>query len=276
MICAREGAKARRKEEIRSRGDAETRSARGHRFRVSGPNISWRPQRTNVSLTRDGGHGQGISASPRLRVNHLFLRAFAPSRESKKPQPNESGFTLIEVMISLGLFGLIAIAGLALVSGIINVQGRTDTRLERLAELQRTMFVITSDLDQIARGPIAGGAGEVSFTRAAPGSGGAPVPIRYGLAGNAFLRFLGPRPQLLLPGVNEARWRFWDGQWVDKWPRDEKQAGRWPRAIEVRMQIASPGGPAGTLRRVVVLPVQAEPPAAEPSPSPSPSRSILQ
>jgi general secretion pathway protein J len=41
---------------------------------------------------------------------------------SKRPEAGEAGFTLIELMISLGLFALIAVAGLALVEGIINVQ----------------------------------------------------------------------------------------------------------------------------------------------------------
>jgi general secretion pathway protein J len=181
----------------------------------------------------------------------------------KERSPGEAGFTLIEVMISLGLFGLIAVAGLALVTGIINVQGRTDVRLERLAQLQRTMGVITGDLDQVAHGNIAGGGGEVSFTRAGPGAGGPPIPVRYALVEGAMVRFIGPRPQLLLPGVAQARWRFWDGQWTDRWPRDEKQAGVWPRAIEIEMQIASPGGPTGSLRRMVVLPVQADPPKPE-------------
>ena len=34
-------------------------------------------------------------------------------------EPGQAGFTLIELMISLGLFALIAVAGLALVEGII-------------------------------------------------------------------------------------------------------------------------------------------------------------
>jgi general secretion pathway protein J len=172
--------------------------------------------------------------------------------------PSEAGFTLIEVMISLGLFGLIAVAGLALVSGIINVQGRTEVRLDRLAEIQRTMFVVSSDLDQIASGNVAGGGGGMSFTRSAPGSGGPAIPVRYAVAGGALLRFVGPRPQVLLSGVTGARWRFWDKGWTDHWPLDKKQVGKWPRAVEMQLQVASPGGPVGGLRRVVVLPVRIE------------------
>lgn len=178
---------------------------------------------------------------------------------SARPPKGEQGFTLIELMISLGLFALIAVAGLALVQGIINVQGRTEKRLDRLAELQRTMFVVTSDLDQIAQGQISGDAqAGLKFTRAAPGFGGPPVEVRYLVAGGTLVRQAGDMPQQLLPGVTVARWRFWDGAWADKWPMKEEDAARWPRAIELEMQVATPpgGGPSGILRRVIVLPAQ--------------------
>ena len=174
----------------------------------------------------------------------------------KPRSPGEAGFTLIEVLISLGLFGLIAVAGLALVTGIMNVRGRTEVRLDRLAEVQRTMFVVSSDLDQIAAGRVSGGAAELSFTRVTPGAGGPAIPIHYRFANGALFRFVGPRPQLLLPGVASARWRFWDDGWIDKWPRDEKEVDRRPRAVEMQLQLAT----GGTLRRVVTLPARVESP----------------
>jgi general secretion pathway protein J len=178
----------------------------------------------------------------------------------------ESGFTLIELMISLGLFALIAVAGLAMVQGIINVQGRTEIRLDRLAELQRTVFVVTSDIDQIATGRVSGNPREgLKFTRAAPGMGGARIEIQYLVAGGMLVRKGGPAVQRLLPGVTAARWRFWDGEWRDRWPMTAEAADIWPRAIEMELQIVSPkGGPAGTIRRVIVLPVQLPP---EPTPA---------
>lgn len=168
------------------------------------------------------------------------------------------GFTLIELMISLGLFALIAVAGLALVQGIINVQGRTEIRLDRLAEVQRTMFVVSSDVDQIASGRISGNAKDgLKFVRAAPGTGGARIPVEYLVQGGMLIRKGGPGIQPLLPGVTAARWRFWNGAWRDSWPMSEETADQWPLAIEMELQIVSPnGGPAGTLRRVVVLPRQ--------------------
>ena len=177
-----------------------------------------------------------------------------------RPEAGESGFTLIELMISMGLFALIAVAGLALVEGIIKVQGRTEQRFDRLADLQRAMFVVSSDLDQVSRGPVAGGANAVSFSRTAPGIGGASVALKYAVTNGALVRQIGPAPQLLLTGVTAARWRFWDGAWRDRWPIDAEHRDDWPQAIEVEMQVAGPGGTPGTVRRVVTLPVRAQEP----------------
>lgn len=177
---------------------------------------------------------------------------------ARPPSPDQSGFTLVELMISMGLFALIAVAGVALVDGVLGVQSRTEGRLDRLAELQRSMFVLTSDLDQVARGPIAGGGPALSFVRAAPGLGGAPVPVRYELVDGMLVRVTGDAPQLLATGVSGVRWRFWDGAWVDRWPPAQSETPPWPRAVEVELQLRAPGGSMGTLRRVVALPRQAE------------------
>lgn len=170
----------------------------------------------------------------------------------------EAGFTLIEVMISLGLFALIAVAGVALVDGILRVQGRTEVRFDRLADLQRAMFVVASDVDQIARGRIRGGGDKFDFTRAAPGFGGPPLPLQYSIANGNLVRGSGPQVQTVLSGVTVARWRFWNGAWVDHWPVDATDADAWPRAVEVEMTVAGPGGTPGSLRRVIALPAAPE------------------
>ncbi|MCW3835752.1 type II secretion system protein GspJ [Sphingomonas canadensis] len=166
----------------------------------------------------------------------------------------EQGFTLIELIISLGLFALIAVAGLAMVDGILRVQGGTEAKLDRLAAFQRTVAVVTSDLDQIAAGRVAGEGPALSFTRSAPGAGGPPLEVRYLLAGGALVRQAGLMPQPLLDGASEARWRFrGDSGWVEKWPASAEEADRRPRAIALEMRT-----PEGLLRRVVVLPSRAE------------------
>lgn len=173
-----------------------------------------------------------------------------------KPAAGEEGFTLLELIISLGLFALIAVAGLGLLDSVLNVQGRTEVRLSRLADLQRAMFVIQSDLDQVTRGEIAGGDSGIAFTRIAGGMGGPPVPVRYDAANGALVRSA-PQPQMLLQGVAQAKWRFRDGNaWVDRWPVSEERKAEWPRAVSVEMQVGGVPGPQGTLRRMVLLPGQ--------------------
>lgn len=173
-----------------------------------------------------------------------------------KPAAREDGFTLLELIISLGLFALIALAGLGLLDSVMGVQGRTEARLSRLADLQRAMFVIQNDLDQVTRGEISGGGSAIAFTRVAAGMGGPPVPVRYGVAEGVLVRSA-PQPQLALQGVSAARWRFRDGdRWVDRWPPSEQRKIEWPRAVQVEIQVAGAQGPQGLLRRVVVLPSQ--------------------
>lgn len=166
---------------------------------------------------------------------------------------DDAGFTLLELIISLGLFALISVAGLGLLDSVLNVQGRTEARLSRLADVQRAMFVIQSDLDQVTRGEISGGGGAIAFTRVAGGVGGPPMPVRYGETAGVLVRNA-PLPQLLLSGVAGTRWRFRDGDaWIDRWPPDEARKGEWPRAVSVEMQVSGQG-PSGGLRRVIVLP----------------------
>lgn len=178
------------------------------------------------------------------------------------PRAAEAGFTLIELMISLALFALIAVAGAAMVDGVLSVQARTAGRLDRLAELQRAMVVLGNDLSQQAGGPVAGQGSTLLFSRPLPRALGLPQPIRYALADHALVRVAGdkgPR-QTVLTGVSAAAFRFYRGRqdgWIDRWPPSRELEKSWPLAIEISLTIAGePGRPAGTLRKLVALPVQ--------------------
>lgn len=172
-------------------------------------------------------------------------------------RPEEGGFTLIEVMISLALFALIGVAGVAMVEGVLRVQAQTGARLERLGDVQRAMFVVANDLGQVAGGPVSGTATRLTFSRRL-GALGEPQPIDYRLAGDLVIRDIGPkRPQRLLTGVAGIAWRYYLGGegWFDHWPPDLKRAGEWPSAIAVDVALTPvPNRPGGTLHRLVVLP----------------------
>ena len=176
-----------------------------------------------------------------------------PRIKSGVTDERQAGFTLIELMISLALFALIAVAGLALVDSILGVQGRTAARLDEQGAMSRAQYVLTSDIDQIARGRIVSNGHELIFTRAAPGLGGVPVEIRWIRAGDTLVRTVGGAPQTVLAGVSGLDARFLDrGTWRQGWPPSVDRGEDWPRAVEMTVGL----GPRGTLRRVVALPAR--------------------
>lgn len=169
----------------------------------------------------------------------------------------EAGFTLIELIISLALFALIALAGVAMVDSVLRVQAETGGRIERLGDLQRAMFVLANDIGQVTGGPVTGDATSLSFERRL---GGEPKPITYRFAGGAIVREIAPRGrQRLLEGVGGIRWEYYraGSGWLDRWPPSPATAGEWPAAIAIDIALApKPNLPGGTLRRVVALPGQ--------------------
>ena len=171
-------------------------------------------------------------------------------------QSREAGFTLIELIISLALFALIALAGVAMVDGVLRVQAQTGGRIERLGDLQRAMFVLANDIGQVAGGPVKGSATSVSLERRL---GGEPQPIAYGLAGDTIVRQIAAGRQRLLGGVTSISWHYYrvGSGWLDHWPPSPTTAGEWPAAISVDIALTPrPNLPGGTLRRVVALPAQ--------------------
>ena len=181
---------------------------------------------------------------------------------SDRPPEGEGGFTLVELLVSLGLFALIAVAGVALVDSIIGIQARTATRLDRLDTVERTMFVIQSDLDQVSAGTISGGGPVLVFHRVAPGIGGIALQIRYRLAGPVLMREGAGRQQPVIDGIAGGRFSFFDGaRWVDRWPLETPPANApppWPRAVALELRLAGEGTAGGLLRRVVALPAPPE------------------
>ena len=63
--------------------------------------------------------------------------------------PTETGFTLIEMMIALFIFALIAGAGVALLSVGVRAQAAATTRLDDVADLRRMSVLLANDLSQI-------------------------------------------------------------------------------------------------------------------------------
>lgn len=91
-----------------------------------------------------------------------------------------AGFTLVEVMISLLIFGLLAAAGVALLSFSVKAQGATAAKLDDASALARLSSALTADLAQ-------------ATPRQTRGEGGAPLPVFTGESGSGavpMLRFV--------------------------------------------------------------------------------------
>ena len=121
-----------------------------------------------------------------------------------------NGFTLIEVIIALALFALIGVAGFSMLSGVLQTQERTDGRLQRLSDIQRAVFVISADLDQIS-GRIDGDGSTLTFQKTDL-SGRPVVVVRYALRDAQLFRTvsgpLGERDQAILNGVRSLGWTY--------------------------------------------------------------------
>lgn len=167
----------------------------------------------------------------------------------------EAGFTLIEMMISLALFALISLAGIALVESVARVERGTTGRLDRLGQFQRTMFIISRDLEQISAGSLQQSEAGVQFERQGATVYEAPRPISYEIRDTGLFRRAGA-DQLLINRLSAVRWSFFfPGRgWERVLPPAGPQRPIEPTGIAVEMQLSEDTGPSGSLRRVVELP----------------------
>lgn len=162
-----------------------------------------------------------------------------------------AGFTLVEMIVALGLFGLIGVAGFTLVEGVTRVQERSQGRLDRIAGLQRGLYRITLDLTAADPETLESDASALAFVRRADG---AAVPISYGVVDKGLVRRVGGRAgrpdQRLVPGVEALAVRSWraDSGWRAGVGDDP------PRLIELVVTLEpTDDGLSGEVRRVVEL-----------------------
>lgn len=84
-------------------------------------------------------------------------RIFSGARSARGGAPVRAGFTLVEVLVSLLMFALIAAAGAAVLGMTIDNRFAVKAAADRTADLQRTRALLRADLGQAAarrsRGP---------------------------------------------------------------------------------------------------------------------------
>jgi general secretion pathway protein J len=188
---------------------------------------------------------------------------------------DELGFTLVELLVSLLIFGMLAAAGVALLSFSVRAQEVAEGRLDDLAALRRAGALLAGDLAQAAPRAFRDEAGAVrpAFDGGTGEGGGAalafvrrgwenvddsPRPslqkVEYRLVGGRLERRSyplvdGAAPQAdaaILDGVRRLRLRYRDkqGAWRDRW--DPTRITELPRAVELVMDVDG----AGTTRQL--------------------------
>jgi len=170
------------------------------------------------------------------------------------------------VIVALGLFALIALAGFTLLRSILDAQARTEARLARLSEIQRALFVVAGDLDQVS-GRIEGGPDAIVFQKT--DASGRPFVISYAVSGATLTRTVagagGQRTQTLLGQVTAVRWSYrlstlgWSPvSTVPPSPAAPLMGPGGPepvvRAVALDLALAGPDGRPTEVRRVVAVP----------------------
>ena len=186
----------------------------------------------------------------------------------------EHGFTLVEVMIALMIFGMIAAAGVALLSFSVKAQGASAAALDDTGALNRLASILTADLAQAQDRPtrdvngvrlpaFSGDATTTPMLRLVRGGWSNPdeapratvQKVEYRLDAGALERVAYPAldgaaplpPAVLLDRVQLVRWRFrFAGAWSDTWTGHPRSA--LPQAVEL---VVTRGG--GTTYRLLFL-----------------------
>jgi len=187
----------------------------------------------------------------------------------KRSRISEAGFTLVELMVALFIFGILSAAGVALLSFSVDSQTASREALADMSSIRRVNASLTNDLGQIAPRPARDEAG--ARQNAFFGGGGADGDLLISFVRRGWSNHDGePRSSLqkvdyrlvdgvlerrayphvdgaeplpaarLVSGVESIALRYRsDGEWRDRW--DPTLATELPDAIELIVEIEGLG-----------------------------------
>lgn len=176
-----------------------------------------------------------------------------------------NGFTLVELLVALLIFGMLSAAGVALLSFSVRGQEAVRGGLDHLAALRRTATLMSSDLSQAAPRLSRGEDGAVAAAFSGSGDGFAFVRrgwenpdgearsslqrVAYrltdkGLERASYARTDGAAPAaaaVLLEGAANGTLRYRDGRggWHEVW--DPESPMELPRAVELVVEVEGRG-----------------------------------
>lgn len=187
------------------------------------------------------------------------------------------GFTLIEVLVSLAIFGVLSLLAYAALGNSLSGADLLTERMDRLQAVQRSVGLLTSDLMQAAPRPVRDELGEtrapallsslsgefaLELTRGGWGNpAGLPrgtlQRVAYRLEDDQLVRYHWhvldrtyanePVAVILLDRVESLLFRYYldNGEWTEVWPPTEQRVPgndrSRPRAVEIVLTLQDEG-----------------------------------
>lgn len=184
------------------------------------------------------------------------------------PQTSQRGFTLVEMLVALAIFGIVSMVGVALASGALGATARSEAALARTDALERARLALAADLGQAVPRVSLSADGrplpaftltEEGFVLVRRGARGLVSPVQkiaWGFDGGRLLRQTWPRVDgaapgpatVMMEGISAVSLRVRDEEgWQAGWAPGTPEA--LPRALELTLVPAA--GPPLVLKFLV-------------------------
>ncbi|MFN3592156.1 MAG: type II secretion system protein GspJ [Thermaurantiacus sp.] len=167
---------------------------------------------------------------------------------------SERGFTLVEMLVALAIFGIVSVVGVALASSALGATARSEVAIARIDSVERTRQALAADLGQAVPRISLSAEGrplpaftltEEGFVLVRRGAHGLVPPVQkiaWGFDGQRLLRQTWPRVDgatpgpatVMMDGLGAVSLRVRDDEgWQASWTPDKADA--LPRALELTL-----------------------------------------